>query len=112
MTTLSQALSPRLWISLLALLTLTALLTPSGAMAAEHEGTALFFSFADLKQMLSHPTLPALPSLSALSPRWAWREQSEAAAQDGPLERTYRGGHRLGLEGYAYPGPRRSRWGF
>ena len=106
MTTLRHALSSRLWISLLALLTLTALRTPSGAMTAEHEGTVLFFSFADLKQMLSHPTLPALPSLSALSPSWAWREQYEAAEQDGPLERTYRWGDGLGLEGYASYAPR------
>jgi hypothetical protein len=101
MTTLSQALSPRLWISLLALLTLTALLAPSGAMAAEREGTVLFFSFADLKQLLCHP---AFPALSARSPSCVWREQYEAAEQEDPLERTYRWGHGLGFEGYAYPG--------
>jgi len=109
MTTLSQALSPRFRLSLLALLTLIALLTPPCARAAEREGTVLFFSLADLKQMLSHP---ALPSLSALSPSYAWRKQDEAAEQDGPLERNARWGHGLGFDGYAYPGARRSLWGF
>lgn len=109
MTMLSQALSSRLRLLLLAFLTFTALLTPPCARAAEREGTVLFFSFTDLKQMLSHP---ALPSLSALSPSYAWREQYEAAEQEGPLERNARWGHGLGVDGYAYPGAHRPLRGY
>jgi len=50
MTMLSQALSSRLRLLLLAFLTFTALLTPPCARAAEREGTVLFFSFTDLKR--------------------------------------------------------------
>jgi hypothetical protein len=95
-----------------AALALAILLTPPYARAAEREGTVLFFSVADLTQLLSHPTLPALPSLAALSPSRAWGEPDQAAEPDGPLERNARWGHGLGLDGYAYPGPRRSLWGF
>ena len=109
MTTLSQALSPRLRLAFLALLTLMAPLTPPCARAAEREGTVLFFSLADLTQLLSHP---ALPSLSALSPSYAWRKQDEAAEQDGPLERNARWGHGLGVDGYAYPGAHRPLRGY
>src|SRR2546427_11050448 len=103
MTTLSQALSPRLRLSLLALLTLIALLTPPCARAAERAGTVLFFSLADLTQLLSHP---ALPSLSALSPSYAWRGEDEAAVQDGPLEQNAAWGNGLGVDGAAAPGSR------
>jgi hypothetical protein len=107
-----HALSKKLRNALSAALALAILLTPPYARAAEREGTVLFFSVADLTQLLSHPTLPALPALSELSPRRAWGEPDQAAEPDGPLERNARWGHGLGLDGYAYPGPRRSLWGF
>lgn len=109
MTTYGQALRTILRRALLALLTLSPLLTTPGAFAAERDGTVLFFSVADLKQVLSHPSLP---SLSQLSPRFAWRDQHEAAAQEGPVERNSRWGNGLGVDGYAYPGARRPLWGY
>ena len=109
MTTLSQALNTQGRKALLAGLALIVLLTPTCAISAEREGTVLFFSLADLTQLLSHP---ALPSLSALSPSYAWREQYEAAEQEGPLERNARWGHGLGVDGYAYPGARRPLRGY
>jgi hypothetical protein len=112
LTTLRRALRSKLQLALLAVLTLTALLTPPCAMAAERQGSMLFFSFADLKQWLSHPALPTLPSLSELSPSCMGREQCKAAEQEGPLERKARWGNGLGVDGYAYPGSRRPLWGF
>ena len=109
MTTLSQALRTQGRKALLAGLALLVLLTATYAMSAEREGTVLFFSLEDLKQALSHPSLPLL---SQLSPSVGWWEQPEAAEQDGPLERNARWGHGLGFDGYAYPGARRSLWGF
>jgi hypothetical protein len=109
MTTYGQALSKKLRRSLLTILALTTLLTPTCAFSAERDGTVLFFSFEDLKQVLSHPSLP---SLSQLSPSFAWQEQHKAAEQEGPLERNYRWGNGLGVDGYAYPGARRPLWGY
>ena len=109
MTTLSQALSPQGRKALLAGLALIVLLTATCAMSAEREGTVLFFSLEDLKQALSHPSLP---SLSHLSPSVGWWEQPEAAEHDGPLERSARWGHGLGVDGYAYPGARRPLRGY
>ena len=109
MTTLSQTLCTQGRKALLAGLALIVLLTATYAMSAEREGTVLFFSLEDLKQALSHPSLPLL---SQLSPSVGWWEQPEAAEQDGPLERNARWGHGLGFDGYAYPGARRSLWGF
>jgi hypothetical protein len=107
MTTLNQALRSQGRKVLLAGLALSVLLTPPCARSAEREGSVLFFSVADLQQVLSHP---ALPSLSQLSPSFAWWEQPKAAEQDGPLERNFRWGHGLGVEGYTRPGTR-PLWG-
>jgi len=85
----------------------SALLMPAGALAAEREGTVLFFSLADLHQVLSHPSLP---SLSQLLPSLAWRERPEAA-QDTHLERNARWGNGLGIDGYTRPGTR-PLWGY
>lgn len=109
MTTFDQALSKKLKNSLLAVLALAVLLTPTCAVSAEREGTVLFFSFADLKKELSHPSLP---SLSQLSPSFAWRDQHEQADQEGPIERNYRWGNGLGFDGYAAPWTRRPLWGY
>jgi hypothetical protein len=108
MTMLSQALRTQCRKALVAGLTLSILLTPTCALSAEREGTVLFFSLEDLQQALSHPSLP---SLSQLSPSFAWWEQPEAAEQDGPLERNFRWGNGLGVDGYTRPGTR-PLWGY
>jgi len=86
---------------------LSVLLPPTCALAAEREGTVLFFSLADLHQTLSHPSLP---SLSQLLPSFAWRERPEAA-QDSHLERNARWGNGLGVDAYTRPGTR-PLWGY
>jgi hypothetical protein len=107
MTTLSQALRMQCRKVLLAGLALSVLLTPTRVLSAEREGTVLFFSLEDLQQALSHPSLP---SLSPLSPSGAWWEQPKAAEQDDPLERNFRWGNGLGIDGYTRPGTR-PLWG-
>jgi hypothetical protein len=97
--------------ALLAGVALGALLTPPCALAAEREGTVLFFSVEDLQQALSHPVLPSLLSFSQLLPSFEWREQPEAAEQDGRLERNSRWGNGLGVNGYTRPGTR-PLWGY
>lgn len=95
--------------SLLAALAFTVLLTPVRALSAEREGTVLFFSFDDLRQELSHPSLP---SLAQLSPGLTWRALHEQAYEDGPIERNARWGHGLGFGGYANPRTPRPLWGY
>ena len=111
MTTLSHTLRTHCRKALLAGVALSTLLMPVGAPAAEREGTVLFFSVENLHQTLSHPSLFSLPSLWPLSPGFAWREQSEAAAQDSHLERNARWGNGLGADGYTRPGTR-PLWGY
>jgi hypothetical protein len=107
MTTLSRALRTHGRKALFAGLALSVLLTPTRALSAEREGTVLFFSVEDLHQALSHP---ALPSLAHRSPSGAWWEPPKAAEQDGPLERNFRWGNGLGIDGYTRPGTR-PLWG-
>jgi hypothetical protein len=95
--------------SLLAVLAFAVLLTPTYALSAEREGTVLFFSFADLQQELSHPSLP---SLSPLSPSFAWRALYDQAYEEGPIERNSRWGNGLGFGGYANPWTPRPLWGY
>jgi hypothetical protein len=87
MTTLSQTLRATCQNALLAGVVLSVLLTPTGALAAEREGTVLSFYVEDLQQTLSHPSLSSLLSFSQPSLSFAWREQSEVRQQDGRLER-------------------------
>jgi hypothetical protein len=108
MTTPSHTLRTKCRKALLAVVALLVLLPLAGALAAEREGTVLFFSLEDLQQALSHPSLP---SFSQLSPSFARREQSEAEKQDGPLERNSRWGNGLGVDGYTRPGTR-PLWGY
>ena len=108
MTTLSQALRTQYRKALLAGVALSALLTPPCALAAEREGSVLFFSVEDLQQALSHP---ALPSFSQLLPSFAWQEQPKAAEPDGRQERNARWGNGLGIDGYTRPGTR-PLWGY
>ena len=108
MTTYSQALRKTLRRSFLAILTLSTLLTTTCAFSAERDGTVLFFSADDLKEVLSHPSLP---SFSQLSPSFAWQEQPKAAEPDGRQERNARWGNGLGIDGYTRPGTR-PLWGY
>ena len=108
---LSQALRTKCRKTLLAAVALLVLLPPAGALAAEREGTALFFSLEDLQEALSHPSLFSLAPFLQLSPSFAQREQPEAETQDGPLERNSRWGNGLGVDGYTRPGTR-PLWGY
>ena len=110
MTTLSHTLRSKCRKALLAAVALLVLLPPAGALAAEREGTVLFFSLEDLQQVLSHPSPFSLPSFLQLSPSFARREQSETEKQDGPVERNSRWGDGLGVDGYTRPGTR-PLWG-
>src|SRR5262245_27217892 len=111
MATLSQTLRLNCRKALLAGVALSALLTPVCALAAEREGTVLFFSLEDLQQVLSYPSPFSLPPFLQLSPGFAKREQPDAESQDGPLERTSRWGNGLGVDGYTRPGTR-PLWGY
>jgi hypothetical protein len=86
-------------------LTFTVLLTPTGALAVQRDGNVLFFSFEELKEGLANLT-PAAPL-----PRFSWRRSQPQAKQESPIERNYRWGDGLGIDGYAHPGVRRPLWG-
>jgi len=92
--------------SLLVIFGLVVALSPVGALAAERDGTALFFSFEELSQMLRHPTSPQFDPRSALQP------QGEEAGHEGRIEREYRWGNGLGINSYAYPSTHRPLWGY
>jgi len=109
MTILSQTLRTKYRKALLAAVALLVLLPPAGALAAEREGTVLFFSLEDLQQALSRPSPFSL--FLQLSSSFAQREQPEAETQDGPLERNARWGNGLGVDGYTHPGTR-PLWGY
>ena len=109
MTTYRQALRKTLSRSLLAGLTLSALLTAPCAFSAERDGTVLFFSFEELQEDLSHPSLP---SLSQLPNSFEWQAQYKIGEQVSPLERSAQWGDGLGIDGYAHPGQRRPLWGY
>ena len=114
MTTLRYTGSPKLCLAFLALLTASTLLMPSGAKAAERNGTVLFFSFEDIQQVLARPSLPALTSLLSFSQSassFAWRAQSETAERGSPMERNTRYGNGFWVDGYRLPGPH-PLWGY
>jgi hypothetical protein len=106
MTMSGKALSKRVRKSLLAAFALTMILTPTYALSAERDSTALFFSFEDLKKELSKP------DLSQLYPSFSWRSLQEQADREGPIERNYRWGNGLGFDSYTSPGVRRPLWGY
>jgi hypothetical protein len=108
MTTISKTLRKMGRTSLIATLALTALLTPASGFAAERDGSVLFFSLADVQQMLSNPTLPSAPDLSY---SFTWRDQRQSEDQGSLLERNYYWGNKLGIDGYAKPG-NRPLWGY
>jgi hypothetical protein len=111
MTTLSQTRPTKCWKALLTAVALLVLLPPAAALAAERDGTVLFFSLEDPQQALSHPSPFSLPPFLQLSPSFGQREQPDAEKQDGPLERNYRWGNGLGVDGYTRPGTR-PLWGY
>jgi hypothetical protein len=75
-------------------------------MAAQRDGTVLFFSVEDLTQALATSTL------SDLSPSFLWQNLPSQADQESPIERSYRWGYGLGVDGYAHPGARMPLWGY
>ena len=111
MTTLSQTLRTRCKKALLGGAILYLLLPSPCALAAEREGTVLFFSLEDLQQMLSHPSHFLSSSLWQLPSSFAWRERPEEAERDGPLERNARWGNGQGIDGYRRPGTH-PLWGY
>jgi len=111
MTTLSHALRSKCRKALLTAAALLVLLPSAGALAAEREGTVLFFSLEDLQQALSRPSPFSLSLFLQLSSSFARREQPEAEKQDGPLERNSRWGDGLGVDGYTRTGTR-PLWGY
>ena len=94
------------WTALCAGLALVALLTPIAVMAAQRDGTVLFFSLEDLTQALSKPTLPDL------SPSFVWQHLLPQAHQESLIEQSYQWGNGLGVDGLAYPGSRMPLWGY
>jgi hypothetical protein len=105
MMTSSTILNKSISNTLLAGLVFMVLLTPTSAFLAGRDGTALFFSFADLKKELARPS----PSQWYLG--FSWRSQQEQAGQEGPIERNCRWGNGLGFDSYPRPGMRPS-WGY
>jgi len=92
--------------SLVIALTLTATLFPTGAFSAERDGATIFFSFEDLRQEFTQPSLSQFTSL------FTWRNQKEDVDQATPIERNLRWGNGLGIDGYAHPGSRQPLWGY
>jgi hypothetical protein len=112
MTTLRYTRSPKLCLAFLALLTATTLLMPPGATAAERNGTVLFFSLEDIRQVLERPSLPALTSLFSFSqPTFSWRAQSQTMKQGSLMERNTRYGNGFWVDGYRLPGSH-PLWGY
>jgi len=87
-------------------LTFTVLLAPTNVRAVQRDGNILFFSFDELKEGFTHLT-PAAPL-----PRFSWRRSLSQARQESLIERNYRWGNGLGIDGYAHPGVRRPLWGY
>ena len=106
MTTLHTSHKKHGMKSLLAALTLTAMFLPTTAFSAERDGMTFFFSFEDLRQELT------TPSLSQLSPLFTWRNQEENTDRRTPIERNLTWGNGLGIDGYAHPGSQRPLWGY
>ncbi len=94
------------WSALFAGLALVIFMTPISAMAAQRDGTVLFFSLEDLTQVLSTPMLPDL------SPSFLWRNFQLQETAESPIERSYRWGNGLGIDGHAHPEARMPLWGY
>jgi hypothetical protein len=105
MPTHNHALRTISWTALFAGLTLV-LLMPISTMAAQRDGTVLFFSVEDLTPTLSKFTLPDL------SPSFLWQNLQSQETEESPIERSYRWGNGLGIDGYAHPEARMPLWGY
>ena len=115
MPTRKHALRTISWTAFFAGLALVVLLMPISAMAAQRDGTVLFFSLEDLTQTLSNPTLPDLSHsllMPDLFPGLLWQNLLPQTYQESPIERSYRWGDGLGVDGFAYPGSRMPLWGY
>jgi hypothetical protein len=106
MATFRNFLSKKIRNSLFATLTLAILFTPVYTLAAERDGTVLFFSWRDLQQKLSHPSLPELSS------SFSWQDPYKQTDQESRIEQNFRWGNGLGIDSYAYPGTRQPLWGY
>ena len=60
MMTLRLVLNKRISRATLVVLACSVLLTPTYAFSAERDGTVIYFTFEDLKQMFSHSSPPSL----------------------------------------------------
>src|SRR5262245_20812893 len=106
MTTVQCSRSKKVGYVFLVALALAFLLTPRTALAAERDGSVLFFSWEDLKQVVTNPRS------MTLAPSRSWYNAPKQADQDTPVERNYRWGNGLGVDSYAYPGTRMPLWGY
>src|SRR5215470_16356724 len=80
--------------------------SPIQAQAAEREGATLFFSFAELQDALRYSPLRLFPPGSQSHFLPAWHDKDER------VEKNFRWGNGLGVDGYAAPGTRRPLWGY
>lgn len=113
MTTLSRTLSTKCRNALLTGVALSTLLAPAGALAAERDGSVLFFSLEDIQSVLTRPSFSSLASFLSPSqpvPSFALREQS-GTEQGRPLEQHTPDGNGFWADGYRLPGPR-PLWGY
>lgn len=65
-----------------------------------------FFSFADLQQLFSNPTLPRLIS------GFAWRDRAEQTSHISLIECYQLRGNGFRIDGQLYPGASRPLWGY
>jgi hypothetical protein len=106
MKTYNTPLCKRLVIALLTAGALGLICPPLPAQAAEREGATLFFSFAVLKVALRFSPLRLFPPGTASNFLPDWHEK------DSRVEKNFRWGNGLGVDGYATPGTRRPLWGY
>jgi hypothetical protein len=85
---------------------------PTPAQAVEREGTTLFFSFEELQDALHFPPFSLLSSGTASYLGTALSLQPDWHERDNRIERNFRWGHGLGVDGYVAPGTRRPLWGY
>ena len=106
MKTYNTTLRKRLIIALLTAGALGLVCSPTPAQAAEREGATLFFSFEELKEALHFSPLRLSPSeiVSNFLPDWH--------EKDSRVEKNFRWGNGLGIDGYAAPGTHRPLWGY
>jgi hypothetical protein len=65
----------------------------------------------DLQLVVSHPSSFSLPTYRRLAPSLEWQAQSKAAAQAGPVARSFRWDTGLGIDSYTHLRTR-PLWGY